>query len=45
MKRNLFKNRNAILLKGINSLLLLAKNLINESVITIVAKISKDLLK
>ena len=45
IKRNLFKIRNEILLIGNNSLLLLAKNLIKESVTIIVEKISKDLLK
>ena len=42
---NLFKSRNEIFLKGNKNLLLLANNLINESVIIIVEKISKDLLK
>ena len=45
IKRNLFKSRNEIFLKGFNSLLLLAKNIIKEWVTNIVKKISKDLLK
>ena len=45
IKKNLFKSKNEILLKGNNSKLLLAKILIKKSVTIIVEKISKDLLK
>ncbi len=45
IKINLFKRRNDIFLKGIKMIKLFAKNLIKESVKTIVETISKDLLK
>ena len=43
IKKDLFKSKNEILLKGNNSKLLLAKNLIKESVKHIVEKISKEI--